>query len=161
MSTKWNREDIGKNYLNHALRNKFGHIFEYACECGKDIVVFAETLLQDDLFDDYFLDNIVQSQSHKYIYDLFAEEEIFATIPDKPNAIYDKDIAYWMGYLIAEWHQLEDISGKEIVEYGIQGIYDDYIASHTVSVPLAIEFIKDCGKVADREKDQQNDCEKE
>lgn len=75
-------------------------------------------------------------EHQKTIQDLFANEFSSFAFGDQ----YDKDAAFWFGYLITYWCYMYHITGSEILQkYDVKKIADDYELLHTLSVKIAIE----------------------
>lgn len=89
-------------------------------------------------------DETICSQGRLYILENF-EIEYKDDLPDidSASALYEEDM-FWFGYLLTYWHFLDGTTGKEVLRrYDVCRILDGYDVLHTLSIPLAIENIKE------------------
>lgn len=117
-----------------ALSRKLASVFEDAILTYK-LIPFVETFIKSDLFSHCFSDETVFSQSKKYIIELFNEELTIKQIQiPLEDARYDKDVAYWIGYILADWYQLHGLDMNVLSHEDIVWLYDGYDTFHTQDV---------------------------
>lgn len=134
------RDEVDRQ-LWPAMETNIGWVFEAAAKNGADLCSFADVFLRSEVFERYFTDLTVFSQSPLYVLELF-EDERHPEI--KPAWREESEVAYWFGYLFAAWHLDTGISGHEIADcYDMQDIWDSYDPLHTQAIEYAFETIRE------------------
>lgn len=134
------KDDV--DYLEqHALSMSMGMIFKFAVR-KYEFKPFVMTFLKTALFQEYYTNHTIFSQSALYVLELFQEDLDNANmeLPMK-NEEYDADVAYWMGYLIAEWYQEYEMNPLSFTEEQFNWLYFNYDTLHTQSVKYVAEVL--------------------
>ena len=134
-------ETDGDQLFRIGLSEQLGYVFEWVCDNKKDICSFCEWWLTSPCFLQFFDDFTLFSQSYRYIYTVFSEDKNFCNIKDDADAVYDRDAAFWMGYLFTEWHMTRDANAYDIFRNNVLYICNNYEVLHTQSVQVAIDMI--------------------
>lgn len=119
----------------HALSRSVARIFEEA-EKRYPLLEFSHSFINTELFRDYFSDYTVFSQSRKYVLGLYEEEfaKNSVSVPRVEGTQYDGDVAYWMGYLLAEWAQEYNLNMSTVSPEHLEWLYNNFDVLHTQSV---------------------------
>ena len=85
-------------------------------------------------------DETIICQSKSYLCKEFIKNN---EIPLHEDYKMDKEVMYWMGYLLTYWMYSTGINGAEIVSrFNIKSILERYDTLHTTSMQVAIETIE-------------------
>lgn len=140
---KINQKDKYDMIEQHSLSQSIARVFEEA-EKEYFIIDFSLIFINTELFTKYFTDYTIFSQSRKYILQLFYEEISSKNISlmNITEPQYDGDVAYWLGYLLAEWKQEYIMDMSLIAKEHLKWLYDNYDVLHTQSVKYVYqEFV--------------------
>ena len=114
---------------------------------------FTFIFLNSDLFPQYFVNHTIFSQSPFYILALLDEEMqtkgLNFTVPKK---YMEDDIAYWMGYLFAEWYQEYEFNPSQLTEKHFEWLFFQYDVLHTQSIKYAAEIFQEVFPNEENEK---------
>ena len=116
--------------LEICVQNKIAAIFEKAIMKKYDLLSFTKLFLESNLYSYIYDDFTIYSQAPGYALCILCEEvgdDKLKSISLPDAALYDLSVAYWMGFLFAEWHYIENISGLEILcKYNLSQIYNSF-----------------------------------
>lgn len=129
-----NKKDEIDRMEQNALSTGMALIFKKAEE-RYPIVEFALVFVHTELFVEYFTNHTIFSQSPGYVLQLFLEEisakNIEISCVTEPQ--YDEDVAYWLGYLLADWKQEYNMGMSVIKKDHLEWLYNNYSTLHTQS----------------------------
>lgn len=127
------------NLVELMIAEKIGNVLRSVTGQGFDVYDVCTKWLSSSTFSSIIDDDFsIYSRTPDTIKDLFVGElSTFAS-----GNQYDKDAAFWFGYLVTYWCYMYHITGDEILKiYDIEKIVDDYELLHTLSTKIAIEKI--------------------
>lgn len=129
--------------LEIALSRMQGRLFEMSGNSGYDSAVFIKAFMNSDIakgLDSEF--DFMQWAGKEYIMERMQEE-----MPDafaKDGKVFDGEALYWIGYVYRQWHYITGEASKDIYKQANAATMNtNFYAFHTVSVELAIEWLKE------------------
>ena len=125
-----------------ALSRMMAMIFQAAAK-KYELLAFTIAFLDCPLFEDFFINHTIFSQSPLYTLELFEEKLSEKNISIPPNDKNDTDIAYWMGYIFAEWYQEFDFAPNTLTAEQFFWLYENYDIFHTQSIRYVAELLID------------------
>lgn len=133
------------NLVELMIAEKIGNVLRSVTEQGFDVYDVCAKWLSSTTFSSIMDDDFsIYSRTPKTIQDLLVNEFSSFAFGDQ----YDKDAAFWFGYLVTYWCYMYHTTGSEILQkYDVVKIVDDYELLHTLSVKIAIERITEDDKL--------------
>ena len=129
------------NELQLKLCDIQGRLFELSGEKGYNSIAFIKTFMLSDVakgLDSKF--NRLQWAGEEY---LLAEVADCAEI-SKNDAVFDKEVLYWTGYLYRFWHFFTGEDSKEIYKQAsAETMSRNWLMFHTLAPEVAIEDLKE------------------
>ena len=129
------------NELQLKLCDIQGRLFELSGEKGYNSIAFIKTFMLSDVakgLDSKF--NRLQWAGEEY---LLAEVADCAEI-SKNDAVFDKEVLYWTGYLYRFWHFFTGEDSKEIYKQASsETMSRNWLMFHTLAPEVAIEDLKE------------------
>lgn len=124
----------------HALSRMMAMLFQAAAK-KYELLTFTMTFLYCPLFKDFFANYTLFSQSPLYTLEIFEEKlsKKNISLPEKDSD--DTDVAYWMGYVFAEWYQEYDFEPKSYTIDQFIWMYKNYDILHTQSIRYVAELL--------------------
>ncbi len=133
--------------IRHALCASMGMMFERVVD-QKDLIDFSLRFFKSDVYKRYPDDWTIFSQSPLYVLQLFKEElqektgKSYDTLI-KQNDKYEKDVAYWFGFLITDWRVEHDFDPSSLTRDNLIWLYVNYDTLHTQSCKYVYEVFQE------------------
>ena len=137
--------------IRQGLCRSMGMMFERVAE-QKDLIDFSLLFFKSDVYRRYPDDWTIFSQSPLYVLELFKEELLEKEGPSYDALIrdsnrYEKDIAYWFGFLVTDWRVEYGIDPSSFTRDNLTWLYLNYETMHSQSCSYVYEIFQE-------EKDQ-------
>lgn len=133
--------------IRHALCASMGMMFERVVD-QKDLIDFSLRFFKSDVYKRYPDDWTIFSQSPLYVLQLFKEElqektgKSYDTLI-KQSDKYEKDVAYWFGFLITDWRVGYDFDTSSLTRDNLIWLYVNYDTLHTQSCKYVYEVFQE------------------
>lgn len=133
--------------IRHALCASMGMMFERVVD-QKDLIDFSLRFFKSDVCKRYPDDWTIFSQSPLYVLQLFKEElqektgKSYDTLI-KQSDKYEKDVAYWFGFLITDWRVGYDFDTSSLTRDNLIWLYINYDTLHTQSCKYVYEVFQE------------------
>ena len=129
--------------VQHEISNVLGHTFEEMLIRHYKLIEFTTAFVMSNMSEDFFSDGTIFSQSFKYIATLF--EESFGNSINKLNEaeLYDKDVAFWLGYIVGEIIQTDATNKRYLNKHTIKWLYNGYETLHTQDCMYVLTLLKE------------------
>lgn len=119
-----------REYLVDSCAHMIGLAFQYAVECRYEFVPFVKQFVSSDVF--RYFDRTLSVYSHSPYHILAAFDSEMLGKGVRPAHVEQEEtdrmeLAYWLGYLVTQWHMTEEIDGETwIKQYDVEWIIEQY-----------------------------------
>lgn len=137
-----------QEYLKDGFAHMIGVTFSYAVECRYEFMPFVKKFLCSDTFKYFGQTPTMYSHSPYHVLagfdgEMMAEGKRCTHLDEEQVEL--REVAYWLGYFLMEWHLCENVSGEYLAEkYDINWLIEQYMSGRFAecSIKKAIHATK-------------------